>query len=87
VCNVLYFLTGFSNTVLQEYGLPKSVPALRSACSAPENFNTLFRPYNPEERPTTAASMSLDWLTRDRNSKKWSDGKTKKGWKPFSHQK
>ncbi|KAF3825721.1 hypothetical protein GH733_006548 [Mirounga leonina] len=43
-------------------GQPKPAPALRSARSAPENFNTRFRPYNPEERPTTAAGTSLDRL-------------------------
>lgn len=48
--------------VFQGCGQPKPAPALRSARSAPENFNTRFRPYNPEERPTTAAGTSLDRL-------------------------
>nr|XP_012625206.1 glypican-6 isoform X1 [Microcebus murinus] len=51
-----------SAKVFQGCGQPKPAPALRSARSAPENFNTRFRPYNPEERPTTAAGTSLDRL-------------------------
>jgi len=51
-----------SAKVFQGCGQPKPAPALRSARSAPENFNARFRPYNPEERPTTAAGTSLDRL-------------------------
>uniref|UniRef100_A0A8C0ZLE0 Glypican-6 n=1 Tax=Castor canadensis TaxID=51338 RepID=A0A8C0ZLE0_CASCN len=54
-----------SAKVFQGCGQPKPAPALRSARSAPENFNTRFRPYNPEERPTTAAGTSLDRLVTD----------------------
>uniref|UniRef100_A0A8D1NS50 Glypican 6 n=1 Tax=Sus scrofa TaxID=9823 RepID=A0A8D1NS50_PIG len=51
-----------SAKVFQGCGQPKPAPALRSARAVPENFNTRFRPYNPEERPTTAAGTSLDRL-------------------------
>uniref|UniRef100_A0A803W8F4 Glypican 6 n=1 Tax=Ficedula albicollis TaxID=59894 RepID=A0A803W8F4_FICAL len=51
--------------VFQGCGQPKPAPALRSSRSVPENFNTRFRPYNPEERPTTAAGTSLDRLVTD----------------------
>ncbi|XP_050006346.1 glypican-6 isoform X2 [Alexandromys fortis] len=54
-----------SAKVFQGCGQPKPAPALRSARSAPENFNPRFRPYNPEERPTTAAGTSLDRLVTD----------------------
>uniref|UniRef100_A0A5F8G5T0 Glypican 6 n=1 Tax=Monodelphis domestica TaxID=13616 RepID=A0A5F8G5T0_MONDO len=54
-----------SAKVFQGCGQPKPAPALRSSRSAPENFNTRFRPYNPEERPTTAAGTSLDRLVTD----------------------
>lgn len=50
--------------VFQGCGQPKPAPALRSSRSVAENFNTRFRPYNPEERPTTAAGTSLDRLVR-----------------------
>ncbi|KAM6446487.1 glypican-6 isoform 2-T2 [Liasis olivaceus] len=51
--------------VFQGCGQPKPAPGLRSSRSIPENFNTRFRPYNPEERPTTAAGTSLDRLVID----------------------
>lgn len=54
-----------SAKVFQGCGQPKPAPALRSARAVPENFNTRFRPYNPEERPTTAAGTSLDRLVTD----------------------
>uniref|UniRef100_A0A8C0V918 Glypican 6 n=1 Tax=Cyanistes caeruleus TaxID=156563 RepID=A0A8C0V918_CYACU len=54
-----------SAKVFQGCGQPKPAPALRSSRSVPENFNTRFRPYNPEERPTTAAGTSLDRLVTD----------------------
>ncbi|XP_031413621.1 glypican-6-like [Meleagris gallopavo] len=52
-----------SAKVFQGCGQPKPAPALRSSRSVAENFNTRFRPYNPEERPTTAAGTSLDRLS------------------------
>uniref|UniRef100_A0A8C5J457 Glypican 6 n=1 Tax=Junco hyemalis TaxID=40217 RepID=A0A8C5J457_JUNHY len=54
-----------SAKVFQGCGQPKPAPALRSSRSVPENFNTRFRPYIPEERPTTAAGTSLDRLVTD----------------------
>ncbi|XP_008105068.2 glypican-6 isoform X1 [Anolis carolinensis] len=48
--------------VFQGCGQPKPAPGLRSSRSIPDNFNTRFRPYHPEERPTTAAGTSLDRL-------------------------
>uniref|UniRef100_A0A8C6VLU9 Glypican 6 n=1 Tax=Naja naja TaxID=35670 RepID=A0A8C6VLU9_NAJNA len=51
--------------VFQGCGQPKPAPGVRSSRSIPENFNTRFRPYNPEERPTTAAGTSLDRLVID----------------------
>ncbi|XP_039193576.1 glypican-6 isoform X1 [Crotalus tigris] len=48
--------------VFQGCGQPKPAPGVRASRSIPENFNTRFRPYNPEERPTTAAGTSLDRL-------------------------
>ncbi|ELK11045.1 Glypican-6 [Pteropus alecto] len=62
-----------SAKVFQGCGQPKPAPALRSARSAPENFNTRFRPYNPEERPTTAAGTSLDRLNQ--NMEKYAQAK------------
>nr|XP_060625479.1 glypican-6 isoform X2 [Anolis sagrei ordinatus] len=51
--------------VFQGCGQPKPSPGLRSSRSIPDNFNTRFRPYHPEERPTTAAGTSLDRLVID----------------------
>ncbi|KAJ1116065.1 hypothetical protein NDU88_004284 [Pleurodeles waltl] len=51
-----------SAKVFQGCGQPKPVPAIRSSRSISENFSTRFRPYTPEERPTTAAGTSLDRL-------------------------
>nr|XP_003218733.1 PREDICTED: glypican-6 isoform X4 [Anolis carolinensis] len=51
--------------VFQGCGQPKPAPGLRSSRSIPDNFNTRFRPYHPEERPTTAAGTSLDRLVID----------------------
>ncbi|KAJ7421387.1 hypothetical protein WISP_42973 [Willisornis vidua] len=51
-----------SAKVFQGCGQPKPAPALRSSRSVPENFNTRFRTYSPEEQPTTAAGTSLDRL-------------------------
>ncbi|KAJ7319892.1 hypothetical protein JRQ81_019403 [Phrynocephalus forsythii] len=48
--------------VFQGCGQPKPAPGLRSSRSIPDNFNARFRPYHPEERPTTAAGTSLDRL-------------------------
>ncbi|XP_078258458.1 glypican-6a [Rhinoraja longicauda] len=44
-------------------GQPK--PARRETRSVSDNFNIRFRPYSPEERPTTAAGTSLDRLVTD----------------------
>ena len=38
----------------------------RSARGISDVFNARFRPYSPEERPTTAAGTSLDRLVRER---------------------
>ncbi|XP_060089603.1 glypican-6 isoform X2 [Heteronotia binoei] len=54
-----------SAKVFQGCGQPKPAPGLRSSRSVPDNFNPRFRPYNPEERPTTAAGTSLDRLVID----------------------
>ncbi|XP_044293699.1 glypican-6 [Varanus komodoensis] len=55
--------------VFQGCGQPKPAPGLRTSRSAPDTFNTRFRPYNPEERPTTAAGTSLDRLVSDVHEK------------------
>ncbi|XP_027693820.1 glypican-4 [Vombatus ursinus] len=55
-----------SQKVFQGCGLPKPLPAGRASRSVPESgFSARFRPYNPEERPTTAAGTSLDRLVTD----------------------
>ncbi|XP_053161360.1 glypican-6 isoform X2 [Hemicordylus capensis] len=54
-----------SAKVFQGCGQPKPAPGLRTSRSIPDNFNARFRPYNPEERPTTAAGTSLDRLVTD----------------------
>lgn len=49
--------------VFQGCGPPKPLPAGRISRSISESaFSTRFRPYHPEERPTTAAGTSLDQL-------------------------
>ncbi|XP_044538626.1 glypican-4 [Gracilinanus agilis] len=56
-----------SQKAFQGCGLPKAtLPAGRASRSVPESgFSARFRPYNPEERPTTAAGTSLDRLVTD----------------------
>ncbi|KAG8523440.1 Glypican-4 [Galemys pyrenaicus] len=62
-----------SQKVFQGCGPPKPVPAGRISRSVPESaafstfsaFSARFRPYHPEERPTTAAGTSLDRLVTD----------------------
>lgn len=62
-----------SQKVFQGCGPPKPVPAGRISRSVSEGaafstfsaFSTRFRPYHPEERPTTAAGTSLDRLVTD----------------------
>ncbi|KAF7237442.1 Glypican-4 [Varanus komodoensis] len=52
-----------SQKVFQGCGQPKMLVQSRTSRSAPESsFSARFRPYNPEERPTTAAGTSLDRL-------------------------
>ncbi|XP_075446981.1 glypican-6 isoform X2 [Ascaphus truei] len=54
-----------SGKVFLGCGQPKAAPSLRSSRSFSDNFNTRFKPYNPEERPTTAAGTSLDRLVTE----------------------
>uniref|UniRef100_A0A8C5PUC7 Glypican 4 n=1 Tax=Leptobrachium leishanense TaxID=445787 RepID=A0A8C5PUC7_9ANUR len=68
-----------SEKVFQGCGQPKPLPPARTARSASDaSFNSRFRAYAPEERPTTAAGTSLDRLVADvkeklKNAKKfWS---------------
>ncbi|XP_071345229.1 glypican-6a isoform X1 [Trachinotus anak] len=51
-----------SAKVFQGCGQPKPAGIGRSARGISDVFNTRFRPYTPEERPTTAAGTSLDRL-------------------------
>ncbi|XP_028836318.1 glypican-6a isoform X2 [Denticeps clupeoides] len=54
-----------SAKVFQGCGHPKPAGMGRSARGISDVFNTRFRPYSPEERPTTAAGTSLDRLVTD----------------------
>ncbi|XP_072733029.1 glypican-4 isoform X1 [Ciconia boyciana] len=55
-----------SQKVFQGCGQPKPLAQGRTARSVSESgFSARFRPYNPEERPTTAAGTSLDRLVTD----------------------
>ncbi|XP_038603885.1 glypican-4 [Tachyglossus aculeatus] len=55
-----------SQKVFQGCGPPKPLSPGRSSRSVSESgFSARFRPYNPEERPTTAAGTSLDRLVTD----------------------
>ncbi|XP_063280829.1 glypican-4-like isoform X2 [Prinia subflava] len=55
-----------SQKVFQGCGQPKTLAQGRTARSVSESgFSARFRPYNPEERPTTAAGTSLDRLVTD----------------------
>ncbi|XP_067259739.1 glypican-6a isoform X1 [Chanodichthys erythropterus] len=51
-----------SSKVFQGCGHPKPAGIGRSARGISDVFNSRFRPYSPEERPTTAAGTSLDRL-------------------------
>ncbi|XP_061648211.1 glypican-6b isoform X1 [Phyllopteryx taeniolatus] len=51
-----------SYKAFQGCGQPKPSGMTRSARGVPDVFNARFRPYNPDERPTTAAGTSLDRL-------------------------
>ncbi|XP_027465122.1 glypican-4 isoform X2 [Zalophus californianus] len=63
-----------SQKVFQGCGPPKPLPAGRISRSISEGaFSARFRPYHPEERPTTAAGTSLDRLEKLKQAKKfWS---------------
>ncbi|XP_069746390.1 glypican-6-like isoform X2 [Narcine bancroftii] len=54
-----------SAKVFQGCGQPKPMAAGRLTRSISDNLNVRFRPYSPEERPTTAAGTSLDRLITD----------------------
>ncbi|XP_060681919.1 glypican-6a isoform X1 [Hemiscyllium ocellatum] len=54
-----------SAKVFQGCGQPKPMKPTRRTRSTSENFNLRFRPYSPEERPTTAAGTNLDRLVTD----------------------
>ncbi|KAJ8338546.1 hypothetical protein SKAU_G00375120 [Synaphobranchus kaupii] len=54
-----------SAKVFQGCGQPKPSGMARSARGISDVFNARFRPYSPEERPTTAAGTSLDRLVVD----------------------
>uniref|UniRef100_A0A674MW26 Glypican 6a n=1 Tax=Takifugu rubripes TaxID=31033 RepID=A0A674MW26_TAKRU len=54
-----------SAKVFQGCGQPKPLGVGRSARGIADVFNARFRPYPPEERPTTAAGTSLDRLVVD----------------------
>ncbi|XP_013878739.1 glypican-6 isoform X1 [Austrofundulus limnaeus] len=51
-----------SYRVFQGCGQPKPAGITRSTRGVSDVFSTRFRPYNPEEPPTTAAGTSLDRL-------------------------
>ncbi|XP_030643404.1 glypican-6-like [Chanos chanos] len=51
-----------SHQVFQGCGQPKPSGMSRAARGVSDTFNARFRPYNPEEPPTTAARTSLDRL-------------------------
>uniref|UniRef100_UPI00398F758B glypican-4-like n=1 Tax=Pristiophorus japonicus TaxID=55135 RepID=UPI00398F758B len=54
-----------SEKAFQGCGKPKPLSVSRSARSVSDGFNARFRPYSPEEHPTTAAGTSLDRLVTD----------------------
>ncbi|XP_072542817.1 glypican-6b isoform X2 [Salminus brasiliensis] len=54
-----------SYQVFQGCGQPKSSGSSRSARGVSDVFSARFRPYSPEELPTTAAGTSLDRLVID----------------------
>ncbi|XP_059409502.1 glypican-6-like isoform X1 [Carassius carassius] len=51
-----------SSKVFQGCGHPKAAGVGRSARGISDVFNSRFKPYSPEERPTSAAGTSLDRL-------------------------
>uniref|UniRef100_A0A8C7YB10 Glypican 6b n=1 Tax=Oryzias sinensis TaxID=183150 RepID=A0A8C7YB10_9TELE len=51
--------------VFQGCGQPKPAGSTRSARGVSNVYSSRFRPYSPEERPTTAAGTSLDRLVID----------------------
>ncbi|XP_069749707.1 glypican-4-like isoform X2 [Narcine bancroftii] len=67
-----------SQKAFQGCGKPKTLSVSRLTRSVSDGFNPRFRPYRPEERPTTAAGTSLDRLVTEvkkklKNAKKfWS---------------
>ncbi|XP_072357640.1 glypican-6-like [Scyliorhinus torazame] len=71
-----------SQKAFQGCGKPKLWPASRSSRSVSDGFNVRFRPYSPEERPTTAAGTSLDRLVTDVKEKL---KKAKKFWSTLPH--
>ncbi|KAL4608902.1 glypican-6-like [Arapaima gigas] len=54
-----------SSKVFQGCGQPKPSSTGRSTRGISDVFNARFRPYSPEERPTTAAGTSLERLVID----------------------
>ncbi|XP_028655394.1 glypican-6-like isoform X2 [Erpetoichthys calabaricus] len=54
-----------SSKVFQGCGQPKPANSGRSSRAVSDVFNHRFRPYSPEERPTTAAGTNLDRLVID----------------------
>uniref|UniRef100_A0A665TTI7 Glypican 6a n=1 Tax=Echeneis naucrates TaxID=173247 RepID=A0A665TTI7_ECHNA len=63
-----------SAKVFQGCGQPKPSGIGRSARGISDVFSARFRPYTPEERPTTAAGTSLDRLVRLKESRRfWSN--------------
>uniref|UniRef100_A0A4W3I0T7 Glypican 4 n=1 Tax=Callorhinchus milii TaxID=7868 RepID=A0A4W3I0T7_CALMI len=58
-----------SQKVFQGCGKPKPVSLSRPSRAVSDGFNARFRPYSPEERPTTAAGTSLDRLVTNVKAK------------------
>ncbi|TWW80871.1 Glypican-6 Secreted glypican-6 [Takifugu flavidus] len=58
-----------SYRVFQGCGQPKPAGMTRSTRGVSDVFNARFRPYSPEERPTTAAGTSLDRLVRKQSQR------------------
>lgn len=54
-----------THRVFQGCGQPKPSGMSRSARGVSDVFNARFKPYSPEEQPTTAAGTSLDRLVAD----------------------
>eukprot|EP00069_Balaena_mysticetus_P000979 bmy_03713T0 len=65
-CHFRHVTTLMPMQVFQGCGPPKPLPAGRISRSISESaFSARFRPFHPEERPTTAAGTSLDRLVTD----------------------